>query len=40
MFLRCDNDNKRPAPLEAEVTPVMDSVASDESDRVAKQEDD
>ena len=43
MFLRCDNDNKRPAPLEAEVTPVLHSVAganaSDESDGVAKQED-
>jgi hypothetical protein len=42
MFLRCDNDNKIPAPLEAEVTPVMDSVAeanaSDESDGVARQE--
>ncbi len=43
MFLRCDYDNKRPPPLEAEVTPVMDSVAeanaSAEPDGVAKQED-
>jgi DNA-directed RNA polymerase subunit RPC12/RpoP len=43
MFPRCDNDNKRPGPLEAEVIPVLHSVAeanaSDESDRVAKQED-
>jgi hypothetical protein len=43
MFSRCDNDNKRPAPLEAEVIPVLHSVAegnsSDESDGVAKQED-
>jgi len=43
MFSRCDNDNKRPGPLEAEVIPVLHSVAeanaSDESDGVAKQED-
>ena len=43
MFSRCDNDNKILGPLEAEVTPVLDSVAeanaSDESDGVAKQED-
>ena len=43
MFSRCDNDNKRPASLEAEVIPVLHSVAeanaSDESDGVAKQED-
>ncbi len=42
MFPRCDNDNKRPAPLEAEVIPVLDvaeATASDESDGVAKQED-
>ena len=43
MFPRCDNDNKIPGPLEAEVIPVLHSVAeataSDESDAVAKQED-
>ena len=43
MVSRCDNDNKRPGPLEAEVIPVLHSVAeanaSDESDGVAKQED-
>jgi hypothetical protein len=43
MFSRCDNDNKILGPLEAEVTPVLDSVAeanaSYESDGVAKQED-
>jgi hypothetical protein len=43
MFSRCDNDNKRPGPLEAEAIPVLHSVAeanaSDESDGVAKQED-
>jgi hypothetical protein len=43
MFSRCDNDNKSTAPLEAEVIPVLHSVAeanaSDESERVAKQED-
>ena len=43
MFSRCDNDNKKPEPLEAEVIPVLHSVAeanaSDESDGVAKQED-
>ncbi len=43
MFSRCDNDNKRPVPLEAEVIPVLHSVAeanaSDESDGVAKLED-
>jgi hypothetical protein len=43
MFSSCDNDNKKPGPLEAEVTPVLHSVAeanaSDESDGVAKQED-
>jgi hypothetical protein len=36
MFSRCDNDNKRPGPLEAEVIPVLHSVAeanaSDESE--------
>jgi hypothetical protein len=41
MFSRYDNDNKR--PLEAEVIPVLHSVAeanaSDESEGVAKQED-
>ena len=41
MFPRCDNNNER--PLEAEVIPVLHSVAeanaSDESDGVAKQED-
>jgi len=44
MFSRCDNDNKSTVPLEAEVIPVLHSVAeanaSDESDGVAKQEDD
>jgi hypothetical protein len=44
MFLcRCDNDNKSIVPLEAEVIPVLHSVAeanaSDESDGEAKQED-
>ncbi len=43
MFSRCDNDNERPGPLDAEVIPVLHSVAeantSDESDGVAKQED-
>ncbi len=43
MFSRCDNDNKRPGPLEAEVILVLHSVveanASDESDGVAKHED-
>ncbi len=43
MFSRCDNDNKRPGPLDAEVILVLHSVAeanaSDESDVVAKQED-
>ncbi len=43
MFPRCDNDNKSTGPLEAEVIPVLHSVAeanaSDESDGVAKQED-
>jgi uncharacterized Zn-finger protein len=43
MFSRCDNDNKSIVPLEAEVIPVLHSVAeanaSDESDGVAKQED-
>jgi hypothetical protein len=43
MFSRCDNDNKRPGPLEAEVIPVLHSVveanASDESGGVAQQED-
>jgi hypothetical protein len=43
MFSRCDNDIKRPVPLEAEVIPVLHSVAeanaSGESDGVAKQED-
>jgi uncharacterized Zn-finger protein len=42
MFPRCDNDNKSTVPLEAEVIPVLHSVAeanaSDESDGVAKQE--
>ena len=41
MFFRCDN-NKSTWPLEAEVIPVLHSVAeanaSDESDGVAKQE--
>jgi hypothetical protein len=43
MFPRCDNDNKSTGPLEAEVIPVLHSLAeanaSDESDGVAKQED-
>ena len=43
MFPRCDNDNKSTVPLEAEVIPVVHSMAeanaSDESDGVAKQED-
>ncbi len=46
MFSRCDNDNKSTVPLEAEVIPVLHSVAeanasdeSDESGGVAKQED-
>ena len=44
MFPRCDNENKSTWPLEAEVIPVLHSEvaeanASDESDRVAKQED-
>ncbi len=43
MFSRCDNDNKSSGHLEAEVIPVLHSVAeanaSDESDAVAKQED-
>ena len=43
MFSRCDNDNKILEPLEAEVFPVLHSVAeataSDESDGVAKEED-
>ena len=41
MFSRCDNDNKRPGPLEAEVIPVLHSEAeaNDKSDGVAKQED-
>ena len=43
MFPRCDNDNKSTVLLEAEVIPVLHSVAeatdSDESDGVAKQED-
>ena len=43
MFSRCDIDNKSIWPLEAEVIPVLHSVAeantSDESDSVAKQED-
>ena len=43
MFSRCDNDNKSTWPLEAETIPVLHSVAeanaSDESDGVAKQED-
>ena len=42
MFSRCDNDNKSIVPLEAEVIPVLHSAAganaSDESDGVAKQE--
>jgi hypothetical protein len=42
MFSRCDNDNKSTGPLEAELIPVLHSVAeanaSDESDGVAKQE--
>jgi KRAB domain-containing zinc finger protein len=43
MFSRCDNDNKSTVPLEAEIIPVLHSVAeanaSAESDAVAKQED-
>jgi uncharacterized Zn-finger protein len=43
MFSRCDNANKSTVPLEAEVIPVLNSVAeanaSDKSDGVAKQED-
>ncbi len=43
MFSRCDNDNKSTVPLEADVIPVLHSVAeanaSDESEGVAKQED-
>ena len=43
MFSRCDNDNKSTGPLEAEVIPVLHSVAeanaSDESEGVAKHED-
>jgi uncharacterized Zn-finger protein len=43
MFSRCDNDNKSTVPSEAEVIPVLHSVAeanaSDESAGVAKQED-
>ncbi len=44
MFPRCDNDNKRPGPLEAEVIflvlhSVAEANASDESGRVEKQED-
>jgi hypothetical protein len=43
MFSRRDNDNKSTVPLEAELIPVLHSVAeantSDESDGVAKQED-
>ena len=43
MFPRCDNDNKIPGPLEAEVIPVLHSLeganASDKSDGVAKKED-
>jgi hypothetical protein len=43
MFSRCDNDNKSTLSLEAEVIPVLHSVAeanaSDESDGVLKQED-
>jgi hypothetical protein len=43
MFPRCDNDNKSIVPLEAEVIPVLHSVAGVnalvESDAVAKQED-
>jgi hypothetical protein len=43
MFPRCDNDNKSSGHLEAEVSPGLHSVpeanASDESEGVAKQED-
>jgi ribosomal protein L37AE/L43A len=40
MFSRCDNDNKSTVPLEAEVIPVLHSVAeANASDGVAKQED-
>jgi hypothetical protein len=42
MFSRCDNDNKSTGPLEAEVIPVLHSVAeanaSDESEGVTRQE--
>jgi uncharacterized Zn-finger protein len=43
VFPRCDNENKSTAPLVVDVIPVLHSVAeanaSDESDGVAKQED-
>ncbi len=43
MFSRCDNENKSTYSSEAETIPVLHSVAeanaSDESDGVAKQED-
>jgi uncharacterized Zn-finger protein len=43
MFSRCDNDNKSTVTLEADLIPVLHSVteanASDESDGLAKQED-
>jgi hypothetical protein len=43
MFSRCDNENKSTWPVEAETIPVLHSMAeanaSDESDGVAKQED-
>jgi hypothetical protein len=40
MFSRCDNDNKSTVTLEAEVIPVLHSVAeANASDGVAKQED-
>ena len=43
MFSRYDNDNKRRGPLEAEIIPVLHSLAEanalDESDGVANQED-
>ena len=42
MYSRCDNDNKIPVPLEAEVIPVLHSVAeantTDESVGEVKQE--
>ena len=42
MFSRCDNENKSTYPSEAEMIPVLHSVAeanaSDESDGVARQE--